>query len=189
MARRTKKVIIREQMAADSKAKTPVKIQKKRVPMTEAQREAAGARLAKAREAKLEAQGGPKNVHPDVLALADDNPLSLKHVKEWIKTQKDMIPSARADVRANVKGAISRLAAHEGYVRNLERYIREGVYCDLFTGPQQQTKARLYSAVPAYDKHGNIKRSGGVYYPDIRAIYLGPGRVERDGKIELVDNV
>lgn len=69
MARKSKKLEMREQFA---KERGPVKkVRKKRKPMSEEQKAAAVERLAKARAARLEKQGGPKNVHPDVLALDD----------------------------------------------------------------------------------------------------------------------
>ena len=66
---------------------------KKRKPMTEEQKVAAAERLAKAREAK----GTPKhkNIHPSILAKPDDHFISLKKVRQWIKTQKGIASSER----------------------------------------------------------------------------------------------
>ena len=186
MARRTKKDAIREQMGTKTKT---IKIKRKRKPMTEEQKAAAVERLAKARAIRLEKQGGPKNVHPDVLKLDDNDALSLKNVRIWIKTQKELLASARSDLRANVKGAEARVQSHEKYVRNLKRYISTGEYIDMFYGEHQQSLVKYTSVVPAYDKDGNVKRSFGVYYADLGATYYGPGRVKRDGVIEEVDYV
>jgi len=179
----TKRQKIREQIAATSKVKA-VKPKRKRKPMTEEQKAAAAERLAKAREARLAKQGGPKGVAPEVLALDDDNPLSLKSVRGWIKTQKDLLSAARRDERANVKGATAKVARHEGYIRNLDRYIKTGVYTDMFYGEHQQNRMRQVCLVPAYDKDGNMKRSHGVFYTDIGGVWMGEGKVERNGVIE-----
>lgn len=183
----TKRQKIREEIA---KSRGPVKkIKRKRKPMTEEQRAAAAERLAKARAKKLEEQGGPKNVHPDVLALDDDDNLSLKNVRQWIKTQKDLLAVARQDERKSVKGATAKVAQITGYIRSLERYIKDGVYTDMFWGEYQQNKMTPVCLVMAYDKDGNPKRATGTYYPDIAGVYVGPGKIERDGEVIEVDFV
>ncbi len=74
--------------------KEPVKktVRKKRKPMSEEQRPAAAERLAIAREKRLR-ENPPKykNVHPSVLAKPDDHTFSLKNVRQWIKTQKELL--------------------------------------------------------------------------------------------------
>ena len=68
--------------------------------MTPEQRQAAAERLAKAREKRLK-ENPPKNlsIHPSVRNLPDDDPLSFKKVKEWIKTQKDTRSIWRQKIR------------------------------------------------------------------------------------------
>ena len=189
MARQTKRMKIREQIAKDRGPVVVKKVRKKRKPMSEEQRKAAAERLAKAREARLEKQGGPKNVHPDVLALPEDDALSLKNVRSWIKTQKELLTAARSEERANVKGAIAKRLSHEGYIRNLETYIRTGTYNDMFYGEHQQNRIRSMCVVPAYHPDGTQKRSYGCFYPDLGGIYIGPGRIEVNGEIQEVDFV
>lgn len=182
MARKSKLDQAREEIAKDSKVK-PLKAKRKRKPMTEEQKKAAAERLAKAREKKMEEQGAPKSVHPDVLALPEDDKLSLKNVRNWIKTQKELLSAARAELRANVKGAESRVAMHEGYIRNLDRYIRDGIYCDLFYGEHQESRIKQACVAPAYDKDGNIKRSYGVFYADLGGTFIGNGKIEVNGEV------
>jgi hypothetical protein len=186
--RNTQRKKIREAIAADSKTK-PFKAKRKRKPMTEEQKAAAAERLAKAREARMEKQGPPKNVHPDVLALPDDDNLSLTNVRSWIKTQKELLSSLRRDAKQGVKGAEAKVASCEGYIRNLDRYIRDGVYCDMFWGEYAENKMRSACIAMAYDKDGNPKRNYGTFYPDIGAVYIGPGKIERDGEVIEVDYV
>ena len=104
------------------------KKRKPRKPMTETQRAAAAKRLEKARAKRAEKNPdyGMSGVHESLLNLPDDYPLSPKVVKQWIKTQKDLMSAERAGVRQNVKGAVARLANHEGYIRNLQKYLRDG---------------------------------------------------------------
>jgi hypothetical protein len=181
MARKSKKLEMREQFA---KERGPVKkVRKKRKPMSEEQKAAAVERLAKARAARLEKQGGPKNVHPDVLALDDDDALSLKNVRSWIKTQKDLLSAAKQELRASAKGAVAKVARIEGYIRNLERYIKNGVYLDMFYGEHQQSRVKTYCVTMAYHPDGTPKRSYGVYYSDLGGVYVSDGKIEVDGKI------
>ena len=178
---------IREQIAKD-RGPLP-KAKRKRKPMTEEQKAAAVERLAAARAKRAAKSGPPKNIHPDVLALPDDDTLSVKNVRSWIKTQKDLLSAARQEVRADVKGAVAKALRHEGYIRNLERYIRDRVYLDMFYGENQQNRIKKVCHVMAYHPDGTPKRSYGVWYPDLGATYLGPGKIERDGVIEEVDYV
>ena len=97
---------------------------KKRKPMTPEQRFAAAERLAKAREAKGPAKH--KNISKSVLELPDDHFLSLKKVRQWIKTQKGIVSSERRNAHRNVKGAYARQCAAEGYIRFMNHYIQHG---------------------------------------------------------------
>ena len=101
---------------------------KKRKPMTEEQRQAACERLAKARAAKPPAK--KSSVHHTILAKGDEHFLSAKNVQSWIKNQKEQLAEYRASVRRDVKGAKAKLSECEGYIRNLQYYLRHGDYCD-----------------------------------------------------------
>lgn len=140
--------------------------------MTPEQRAAAAERLAAAREKKLKINP-PKNsaIHPNVRALPDNDPLSLKNVREWIKTQKDLRSSYQKQVRANTKGALAKFYQCDGYVKNMENYLRNGEWMDLFYGEYQQNKMKMKCAALAYHHTGKyqgmVKRSVGVYYSDL----------------------
>ena len=75
---------------------------------------------------------------------------------------------ARSDVRRKVKGAEARLASAEGYIRNMERYLRDGIWLDMFWGEHGQNKTRTVCLVMAYNKDGTPKRNVGTWYPDIQ---------------------
>lgn len=148
------------------------KTRKRRKPMSEEQRAAAAERLAKAR-AKRAANNPPqyKNIHPTVLARSEDDPFYFRKVQEWIKVQKEELAIARKDLRQNIKGAPARVANHQAYIRNLEKFLRDGDYVDDYYGAQQQNKVRWVAKHLAYDKDGNIKRTHGVFYPDICEVW------------------
>ena len=144
------------------------KTRKRRKPMTPEQKAAAAERLALAREKRAKANP-PKytNIHPSVVAKPEEDAMSMKNVQKWIKTQKELMSIAKSDVRRKVKGAEARVASHEGYIRNLQRYLRDGDYCDDFYGEHQQNKVKWRCLTMAYHPDGTPKRSVGVWYPDI----------------------
>lgn len=161
---------------------TVKKTRKKRKPMTPEQKKAAGERLALAREKRL-AENPPqyKSIHPSVVERGDDDPLSMKKVQTWIKTQKDLLSSARGDVRRKVKGAEARVSLHEGYIRNLQRYLRDGDYVDTAYGEHQQNKIKYRCIAMAYYPDGTPKRMEGVFYPDLGYTWTGDKYVEEEG--------
>ena len=76
------------------------KVRKRRKPMSEEQRAAAAERLAIAREKRFK-KNPPKykNVHPSVLAKPDEDTFSLKNVRQWIKTQKELLKNITSTLR------------------------------------------------------------------------------------------
>ena len=119
---------------------------KKRKPMTEEQKKAACERLAKARAAKPPAK--KSSVHHTVLAKGDEHFLSAKNVQSWIKSQKEQLAEYRASVRRDIKGAKAKLADCEGYIRNLQYYLRHGDYCDDRYGAYQEKRIKWKTIVP-----------------------------------------
>ena len=111
------------------------------------------------------------NIHSSVVARPEDDAMSMKNVQKWIKTQKELLSVARSDVRRKVKGAEARVASHEGYIRNLQRYLRDGDYCDNYYGEHQQNKVKWRVTTMAYHPDGTPKRNVGYWYPDIGCVW------------------
>ena len=168
MARR-KKITVETD---NSNWKAP-KVRKKRKPMTEEQRAAAAARLEKAREKRKEENPDyGQSALPLVLRdLPEEHSLHPKKIKEWIKTQKDLASSERGNVRQKIKGAEAQLAIHEGYIRNMQKYLRDGDWIDNFYGEHQQNKIMHRCVAMAYENDGTPKRNVGVFYPDMGCVY------------------
>jgi hypothetical protein len=138
--------------------------------MTEKQKKAASQNLKKARAAKKPSEN--KSIHESVRNLPESNPLCYKNVKEWIKTQKDLLQSIKHYKNSKNSKEVARYYKVETYITNLNNYLRTGVYNDLFYGNNMQHKIKYYCEYPSYDKDGNIKRSYGVFYDDI-GLYTG----------------
>ena len=104
--------------------------------LTKEQKQAAAERLAAARAKK----GEPKYSQYDsrVVNLPDDHKLSFKKVRSWIKTNKAKLPLLKKAVRQKERGSIAKLAIVEGYISNMEGYLRHGIWLDLFYGEDQE---------------------------------------------------
>jgi len=104
--------------------------------LTQAQKQAAAERLAAARAKK----GEPKYSQYDqaVVNLPEDHKLSFKKVRQWIKANKEKLPLLKKAVRLKERGSIAKLAITEGYISNMESYLRNGLWLDLFYGEDQE---------------------------------------------------
>ena len=173
MARR-KRIVVETD---NSKWQAPKKRRKPRKPMSEEQRVAAAARLEKAREKRKSKNPdyGLSGIHESLRNLPDEHPLHPKKVKQWIKSQKELASSARSDVRRKVKGSEAQFAMHEGYVRNMQRYLRDGDWTDMFYGEHQQHKIKYRCTSQSYywwgPKKGEPKFDVGTYYPLLGCVY------------------
>ena len=155
----------------------PKKRRKPRKRMSEEQRVAAAARLEQARE-KRKAKNpdyGMSGIHESLRNLPDEHPLHPNKVKQWIKSQKDLASSARSDVRRKVKGAEAQLGIHEGYVRNMQKYLKDGDWIDMFYGEHQQNKIGTRCIAQGYywdgPNKGQPKFDVGTYYPLLGCVY------------------
>lgn len=146
------------------------KIRKRRI-MTEEQKQAARERLEKARAAKKKTGNTPYGVHPSVMEKSEDHILSYKNVKEWIAHNKDLASEEKQLVKSDVKGARSRLGIIEGYVRDMQHYLKTGDWISDFYGKEQGLKVKWRVLAMAYHHEGPfkgmIKRDIGYIYPDV----------------------
>ena len=122
------------------------KPRKRRKPMTAAQRVAAAERLEKARAMKAPAQN--QSIHPEVLAKPDDHFLSVKNVRSWIKSSKEQLSSFKSEMRRDVKGAKAKVYSKEGYIRNMQLYLKHGDWIDDFYGEYEEKKVRWKTIHP-----------------------------------------
>lgn len=142
------------------------KVRKGRV-MTDEQKAAAAERLKKAREARGSSESENSQIAENVRALPDDDIFSLKNVRRWIKTNKDHLQSIRSFKDSKESKEREQYIAVEGYLANLQSYLRTGVYTDMFYGEQMQNKIKYRCTHMAYYADGTPKRSVGVWYNDI----------------------
>ena len=123
--------------------------------MSEEAKKAAAVNLAKARAAKKPA--AYKNIAPNVLALEDDNGLSVVSIKRYLKAQKDKISDLRKAVGRKERGAIAKLTSAQAYVRGLNQYLRDGMYPFDFYGENEEIRLYHKTIAHAYNPDGSLK--------------------------------
>lgn len=138
-------------------------VRKKR-EMTEVQKQAARERLQAAREAK---QSSNASVHESIRNLPPEHPLSAQSVKGWIKSNKDLLKSIREYENSSNWKERLQYQSVENYIKNLNDYLRTGVYNDLFWGENRENIMGYVCHAMAYDKNGDPKRSDNTFYRDI----------------------
>ena len=143
--------------------------------LTAEQKEAQKIRLEKMRAKRKPPEY--KNVHTSVLNLIDEDPYSLKNVKEWIKYNKELITtlSARSrnrEMSSNDKQqALNQADNKKAYIRYIEHYIKTGDWIGTFSGQNETKKVIPKVIAMAYYPDGSPKRTVGYWYPDIETVW------------------
>ena len=131
--------------------------------------------LSAARKKKAPAEY--KNVHRNVLAKPDDDPLSLKSIKKSIKHNKDKASAYLTNSRrrgASPKQSIAdkiNADSAKAYIRFMEHYLRTGDWISDFMGDDEEKKTQWKCVAIAYHEDGTPKRTKGVWYPDIQTVW------------------
>ena len=132
--------------------------------------------LTKARSKKKTAEY--MNVYPSVLAKPDDDSLSLKSIKKWIKHNKEKAAAHLTNSRrrgASPKQSIADKINADGakaYIRMMEHYLRTGDWISNFMGQDEEMKTQWKCVAMAYHADGTPKRTKGVWYPDIKTVWV-----------------
>ena len=118
-----------------------------------------------------------KNVHSSVLALPEDDNYSFKTVKGWIKESKEQVAAFNKTARSfrstpQDKQKASNLAdSKKAYIRYCEHYLKTGDWISPMSGPNEEHVVIPKCIAMAYNPDGTPKRSVGVYYPDLHAVW------------------
>ena len=132
--------------------------------------------LTKARSKKKSAEY--KNIFPSVLAKPDDDPLSLKSIKKWIKHNKEKASAFLTNSRRRGTTPKQSIAdkinadSAKAYIRFMEHYLRTGDWISDFMGEDEEKKTQWKCVAMAYHADGTPKRTKGVYYSDINAVWV-----------------
>ena len=152
----------------------PLKIKKTR-KLSEEHKEKLRTRLAEMRAKKKPAEY--KNIAKSVLALPDDDTYSFKNVKGWIAENKLQVSALGQQARSRgvtpKDQQIAENLAHSKkvYIRYCEYYLKTGDWISMFSGKEENHKVVPRCIAMAYYPDGRPKRSEGVFYPDISAVW------------------
>ena len=152
----------------------PTKIKRTR-KITEEQREALRERMKDMRKKRKPAEY--KNVSERVFALPDDDTYSFKNIKGWIKHNKEMVAALSKQARGRHVGEKEQritemqAASRKAYIRYCEHYLKTGDWIGIFSGQDEEHKVVPRCVVMAHYPDGTPKRSVGVFYPDIGAVW------------------
>ena len=152
----------------------PMKVKRTR-KITEEQREALRERMKLMRAKRAPAEY--KNINKRAKSLPDDDTYSFKNIKEWIKHNKQVITALNSQSRGrNVTDKQRRTAENlanskKTYVRYMEHYLKTGDWISMFSGQDEEHKVVPRCVAMAYYADGTPKRSVGVFYPDINAVW------------------
>ena len=148
---------------------------KKKRKLYEEAKEKLRNRLADMRAKKKPAEY--KNISKKVLDLSDDDKYSFKNVKEWIKESKDKVAELSKIARSIKSAPLEKQKAAAGvdhkkaYIRYCEYYLKTGDWISMFSGANESQKVIPRCVAMAYYPDGTPKRSVGVFYPDINAVW------------------
>ena len=118
-----------------------------------------------------------KNIHSSVLALPDEDNYSFKNVKEWIKESKEQVAAFNKVARSfrstpQDKQKASNLSdSKKAYIRYCEHYLKTGDWIGLKSGKNEEHIVIPKCIAMAYNPDGTPKRTVGVYYPDLHAVW------------------
>ena len=143
--------------------------------ITEEQREALRERMKLMRAKKTPSEY--KNISKMVLNLPDEDTYSFKNIKAWIKHNKEMIAALNTQSRSRNATDKERrtsenlVSGKKAYVRYCEYYLKTGDWISMFSGQDEEHKVVPRCVAMAYYSDGTPKRSEGVFYPDIAAVW------------------
>ena len=143
--------------------------------ITEEQREALRERMKLMRAKKTPSEY--KNISKMVLNLPDEDTYSFKNIKAWIKHNKEMITALNTQSRSRSatdkerRTSENQAMGRKAYVRYCEYYLKTGDWISVFSGLDEEHKVVPRCVAMAYYSDGTPKRSVGVFYPDIAAVW------------------
>ena len=118
-----------------------------------------------------------KNIHSSVLALPDEDNYSFKNVKEWIKEAKDQVSAFNKTARSlkslplEKQKAANSADAKKAYIRYCEHYLKHGDWISPKSGLHEEHIVIPKCVAMAFYPDGTPKRTVGVYYPDLHAVW------------------
>lgn len=110
-------------------------------------------------------------VHPKVSSLKPDEDLSPAKVKEWIAVWKKYLTKNKIYIDSKDPKLRMQYQSAKTYVHNMQTYLRTGVWLDSWCGENRDQRMADVCIAKAYYEDGTVKRTDGVFYPDLGMIW------------------
>lgn len=94
-----------------------------------------------------------------------------KEVKEWLTEWSKYLSSSKSNAESKDPKVRIQYQTAETYVQNMRNYLRTGMWNDSHFGENREKKVLAVCKAMAYDRNGEVKRTVGVWYPDIQSIW------------------
>lgn len=104
-------------------------------------------------------------IHPTLEAFDDDDHMHPNKVKSWIDAWKKQLSTIDKEKDP------ARWHEANNYIYNMTTFLKTGVWLDTHVGEKRETRIYPISHTLAYDKNGIVKRTQGIYYPDIGRVW------------------
>ena len=102
----------------------------------------------------------------------------MKSIKKWIKHNKEKASAFLTNSRRRGTTPKQSIAdkinadSAKAYIRFMEHYLRTGDWISDFMGEDEEKKTQWKCVAMAYHADGTPKRTKGVYYSDIKAVWV-----------------
>ena len=126
--------------------------------------------LKNAQALKDKVTGDPL-IHPTVSDKDEDHALYLPKVKEWIVSIKQYLKASKHYEESSDASLRMQYQIATTYLYNLAAYMRTGVWLDSHYGEKREYKQVSVCIAPSYHPDGTMKRTIGVHYPDVGAVW------------------
>lgn len=92
-------------------------------------------------------------------------------VKSWVKVWKEYLSGIKTYETSNDPKLRTQYVSAMTYIHNCNSYLRTGIWSDDRYGENREHRIKYVCKALAYDNDGVVKRTKGVFYPDIQKVW------------------
>lgn len=114
-----------------------------------------------------------EKITPGSVPIVDDpeHPWHPNKVKVWLTDWRQRLAAIKNFAESKNSDQRIQYQITQNYVYNLANYLRTGIWLDSHWGPNREYKVMMVCKALAYDADGTVKRTEGVFYPDIQKVW------------------
>lgn len=103
--------------------------------------------------------------------LDKEDELHPDTVKEWIKIWRSYLRKNKLYIDSSDAKLRQQYQTAQTYVSNMTTYLRTGIWLDNRYGENREGLMGDICMTQAYDENGHVKRTEGVFYPDLGIVW------------------